>query len=943
MGVPVCYSAKHESRKAIARCVFLVAAIGLSLGSVSPASCEEQTVFSEKPNAITFPEQEVKFVRFVIRTNSSGSQPCIDELEVYGPDGERNLALAKNGGKASAFSCLEGYPQHAIPHLNDGEYGNGFSWIAAGSGEEWAQIELPQAMKISKVVFSRDRTRQYVDRVPTNFEILLSMDGKEWRSVRKVVATAAVTIATGGSSGPEPILPVPPPPPKVSKEGRTVPVAAAADLKAPSRDDLGFANLALNAHAKAAASSVFADGKNPIHQIRHLNDGLGGNRHSWISKEEPSWGEIDLGDVYWIYKVAFGSDSSQQYQDRAATTFSILAATQYEKDTRAPTWATVYRQAGGLPVHVRTDFKFKPVQARWVRIAIDTANAGPVRIDELEVFGQKAPISQAKIGPISEPALASSSMDVEAQLRYAFLGEEHAWVKTYGRADLDSRLVPYNGRVKEYPRHVGDDCLPLPPVSSAPKMDGKLDDACWAEASRGVVRVASPYEFEKGPLAEHEVFAGRSRDDLVLAIRTPGFLSSHVAVVSSADWKGCGVVAYTKEGFVFNTYKVVDKAKKQVELEKTTSVEAAFDKGLTCCEMRLPLSLFPECAKRGLRVGVAMGGKHTSPLGRPVNLVFSSLSIAEQPSCVNGIFHVRLAVPKGAEGVKLSANTPEFEGGVTLAPGESSTIGIPAKRGPIGPEYDLEVSDKTGRSYSLHLFRYDPLERTLALMGEMIGRFATQGIDVGADREELAQFRAQQEKLLAAAPSPAAERKAFCDARLAKRRLFLREPDLAPMAKVLFVKRQAFHPSHIYTDYTDAPFRPGGGICILEVPRRDGRFEPGEANLTQIFDSKGGIARDPVATFDLGKIYFGYRPTAEGYYHIMVMNPDGSGLKQITDGPFHDFYPCPLPDGGIAFISTRCTARVFCFRGGASVLFRMDADGENIRPLSFASLSEWAP
>ena len=63
----------------------------------------------------------------------------------------------------------------------------------------------------------------------------------------------------------------------------------------------------------------------------------------------------------------------------------------------------------------------------------------------------------------------------------------------------------------------------------------------------------------------------------------------------------------------------------------------------------------------------------------------------------------------------------------------------------------------------------------------------------------------------------------------------------------------------------------------------------------------------------------------------------------MTHGPFHDYYPCPLADGGLAFISTRCRARFLCWRPQAFVLFRMDADGENIRPLSFANLSEWSP
>ena len=73
---------------------------------------------------------------------SFSRQPGIDELEVFGPHGEVNLVLAENGAIASASSCLAGYPIHQIAHLNDGRYGNEKSWIAAGSRDEWIQIEL---------------------------------------------------------------------------------------------------------------------------------------------------------------------------------------------------------------------------------------------------------------------------------------------------------------------------------------------------------------------------------------------------------------------------------------------------------------------------------------------------------------------------------------------------------------------------------------------------------------------------------------------------------------------------------------------------------------------------------------------------------------------------------------------------------------------------------
>jgi hypothetical protein len=59
----------------------------------------------------------------------------------------------------------------------------------------------------------------------------------------------------------------------------------------------------------------------------------------------------------------------------------------------------------------------------------------------------------------------------------------------------------------------------------------------------------------------------------------------------------------------------------------------------------------------------------------------------------------------------------------------------------------------------------------------------------------------------------------------------------------------------------------------------------------------------------------------------MSMRADGSGLRQLTDGPYHDFDPVPLPDGGLGFMSTRCKARFLCWEPQAYVLHRMQPDG----------------
>lgn len=136
-------------------------------------------------NTFRFPPTEAMFVRVDV-LQSSGGQPCIDEVEIFNGDSPKNLARQANGAKATASSLLKGYEEkHQIAFLNDGKYGNGHSWIPATSAG-WAQIELPEAMMIDRVVLSRDRGGRLARRVPVSFDILVSSDGKEWKTVKKL-------------------------------------------------------------------------------------------------------------------------------------------------------------------------------------------------------------------------------------------------------------------------------------------------------------------------------------------------------------------------------------------------------------------------------------------------------------------------------------------------------------------------------------------------------------------------------------------------------------------------------------------------------------------------------------------------------------------------------------------------------------------------------------
>jgi len=245
-----------------------------------------------------------------------------------------------------------------------------------------------------------------------------------------------------------------------------------------------------------------------------------------------------------------------------------------------------------------------------------------------------------------------------------------------------------------------------------------------------------------------------------------------------------------------------------------------------------------------------------------------------------------------------------------------------------------------GEPYWGRISRLAPAERVLAQMEDLLVRIAAKGVDVKYDRKRLEDLKKRRaENVLAF----------YLEARQAKRRLMFRDPDLAPLARILFVKRHPYLSSHNYSDVLDSQFRPGGGVCILETPRIRGRLEPGLAQLKTVFDARGGIARDPMADFAGHTIYFAFRPDTKPaanekpFWHLWSANSDGTGARQITSGPFHDYYPCPLPDGGLAFISTRCRARFLCWRPQAFVLFRMDPHGGDIRPLSYANISEWSP
>ena len=126
----------------------------------------------------------------------------------------------------------------------------------------------------------------------------------------------------------------------------------------------------------------------------------------------------------------------------------------------------------------------------------------------------------------------------------------------------------------------------------------------------------------------------------------------------------------------------------------------------------------------------------------------------------------------------------------------------------------------------------------------------------------------------------------------------------------------------------------GGRLAILN---------PATGQARTLFADPQGAVRDPQVHYDGKKILFAYRKGGTHHYNLYEINVDGTGLRQLTSGDWDDVEPTYLPDGGIAFVSTRCKRYVLCWLAQVGVLFRCNADGGGIRQLSSGSVNEDTP
>lgn len=111
---------------------------------------------------------------------------------------------------------------------------------------------------------------------------------------------------------------------------------------------------------------------------------------------------------------------------------------------------------------------------------------------------------------------------------------------------------------------------------------------------------------------------------------------------------------------------------------------------------------------------------------------------------------------------------------------------------------------------------------------------------------------------------------------------------------IIFAIRQPGKDPHYYANFGCFAFDPerkaygqGGQLCRLDLST---------GRLTVLLDDSSSGVRDPQVSYDRKTILFAYRKGGTPNYLLYEIRADGSGLRQLTDGPWDDIEPTSPSD-----------------------------------------------
>ncbi|HEX2957104.1 MAG TPA: T9SS type A sorting domain-containing protein [Chitinispirillaceae bacterium] len=188
---------------------------------------------------------------------------------------------------------------------------------------------------------------------------------------------------------------------------------------------------------------------------------------------------------------------------------------------------------------------------------------------------------------------------------------------------------------------------------------------------------------------------------------------------------------------------------------------------------------------------------------------------------------------------------------------------------------------------------------------------------------------------------------------------------------IIFIKRYTLNNNHYYTEHINANWYPGGNICVLNL--RTGAVR----NVLSGNKFTKGVIKRFDLSYDAKKVLFDFKASHETGYRLYEADIASGEVRQITfpqanedslvkvykgsntqcgtnglscNVVYHhgtdDMEPCYLPDGGVAFVSTRCQIGIPCDGPDnftTTNMYRVELDGTGMRPLSRSMASEFHP
>jgi len=158
--------------------------------------------------------------------------------------------------------------------------------------------------------------------------------------------------------------------------------------------------------------------------------------------------------------------------------------------------------------------------------------------------------------------------------------------------------------------------------------------------------------------------------------------------------------------------------------------------------------------------------------------------------------------------------------------------------------------------------------------------------------------------------------------------LYRDDPAQSPSHGSLGVTMFTARKSRSYPEHDlPAPIKMGRKLYSL-APARPG------AKPRLLLDAGKGAIGSPSVSFDGKSIYVSMAPEGDAFFHIYRVGAAGGQAQRLTAGEFHDIDPVELPDGRIAFTSTRIGSFEEYHNPPSRSLFSMKPDGTDIRAIT---------